>query len=348
MESRRNNLRLAERNKGLDHPGLALARYIQEVGDKSEAARQMHALMANTAVTLVYVNAYTRWEQIHAVRPDSLRIMRTLASPLALGLGNETVTEIGITTQHTYGVPVIPGSAVKGVCRRGAERLLKEGKIKAEEFRVLFGDTDSASYFIFWDAWYVPGSVGGKPFHQDVITVHHPDYYGKSGKENRWPTDFDDPNPVPFLVVKPGAQFLFAVDAPAEWSKFIQQLLIWSLSNIGVGGKTNAGYGYFQNDRSNTDPTAPPVDTDTVTQPPVQPAGEEWAGVLLTYNPGNQELIVSHEGRKAVVTGEKCQQIRASLGDRAEELKKKKSLNNVTVRVEPIGNGWRIVSVMVP
>jgi len=51
---------------------------------------------------------------------------------------------------------------------------------------------------------------------------------------------------IPFLVVKPGAEFLFAITAPnEEWGNFTIELLKWCLQNIGIGGKTNAGYGYF-------------------------------------------------------------------------------------------------------
>lgn len=130
------------------------------------------------------------------------------------------------------------------MCRRGALKLLGEGKISQEQFDALFGNTSSASYFVFYDAWYDPASVDRKPFHRDVITVHHPKYY-QSG--NTWPTDFDDPTPVPFLVVKPRTQFLFAIQAPDEkWGKFVESLLNWCLQNLGIGGKTNAGYGYFK------------------------------------------------------------------------------------------------------
>jgi CRISPR-associated protein Cmr6 len=53
-------------------------------------------------------------------------------------------------------------------------------------------------------------------------------------------------SPVPFLVVKHGAEFLFAITATnEEWGNFTIELLKWCLQNIGIGGKTNAGYGYF-------------------------------------------------------------------------------------------------------
>jgi CRISPR type III-B/RAMP module RAMP protein Cmr6 len=76
--------------------------------------------------------------------------------------------------------------------------------------------------------------------------VHHPDYYRNRG-QGVWPTDFDDPIPMPFLVVKPGAKFLLAIDAPSkDWGAFVIELLKWSLRNLGVGGKTSSGYGFMK------------------------------------------------------------------------------------------------------
>jgi CRISPR-associated protein Cmr6 len=136
-------------------------------------------------------------------------------APIAIGLGNASPLEVGIRLHHTYGMPLLPASALKGLCRRVARLLRHDSKLSDEAIDALFGfsrDTQAAAgAVVFYDAWYDPSSVDGAPFHRDVITVHHPAYYG-DGKTP--PTDFDDPTPVPFLVIKPGAQFLCVLDAP--------------------------------------------------------------------------------------------------------------------------------------
>ncbi|MDW8106649.1 MAG: type III-B CRISPR module RAMP protein Cmr6 [Armatimonadota bacterium] len=176
----------------------------------------------------------------------------TAVAPIAIGLGNASPLEVGITLHHTYGMPLIPGSALKGLCRRGALLLMREDKLSKEKFEFLFGTggdkNAAAGAVVFYDAWYDPSSPEegeGKPFHRDVITVHHPKYYRERGKTP--PTDFDDPNPVPFLVIKPGVRFLFVLDAVnRDCAEYAKRLLQWCLANLGVGAKTNAGYGYLK------------------------------------------------------------------------------------------------------
>jgi CRISPR type III-B/RAMP module RAMP protein Cmr6 len=205
--------------------------------------------VAESPASEAYTQAFARWRDLQSQRPDSRVFRGILATPLAVGLGNESPLEAGLTLHHIYGMPVIPGSALKGLCRRAAIRLRAAGGMSADQFAVLFGNDEGAargaSYLVFWDAWYDPDSVDRKPLKRDVVTVHHPRYYQEGGQA--WPTDFDDPNPVPFVVVRPKARFLFALSAPsAEWRDYSVRLLQWALVHLGVGAKTNAGHGYFE------------------------------------------------------------------------------------------------------
>lgn len=283
------------------HAGLLLHRYLQQHDDTHSGAKGLYEQVQQTPVSPVYRLAFQRWKQSVAQLPQVRLFTATAVSPLAVGLGNESVLEVGLTVHHTYGVPVIPGSALKGLCRRGALRLQAEGKLCEEQLQALFGYSEqsgkaSAGYITFWDAWYDPDSVEGKPFHRDVITVHHQQYY-KNGKA--FPTDFDDPNPVPFLVVKPGARFLFAVQAPDEaWGKFAQRLLEWCLQHLGVGAKTNAGYGFLVPDKHDEKP-ASSAPASATAQSPTVGNREIWQDVTVAYNPSQRNLQVQrqHQGR---------------------------------------------------
>ncbi len=243
----------------ISHPGLTLTRCLAAQGDDHQAAGALLNQMQAAMPTKIYHDALARWQEMHQHRQQIWKAEQeqticrvctgALAAPLAVGLGNESTLEVGLTLHHTYGMPLIPGTALKGMCRRGLEqwRLAKgmDQKACAPLKTALFGELKIASAFVFWDAWYVPETAGGGPFHRDTVTVHHPEYYRSRG-QSAWPTDFDDPTPVPFLVVRPGAQFQFSIDAPTpEWGDFALNLLQWSLAHIGIGGKTNAGYGYF-------------------------------------------------------------------------------------------------------
>lgn len=256
-----------------EHAGLMLTRYFfahkpSNKKDRQDMKETPEETVLEAASALearsAYRAAFRRWEEL--LRQLGCQTLNLeLASSLAIGLGNESPLEVGLRAHHTYGMPIIPGSAIKGMCRRGAEQWLSAqteedwhrfernemdqddlfycSELRRTQLNVLLGEADRKSCCIFWDAWYDPDSVDGKPFHRDVITVHHPKYYQKGAS---WPTDFDDPTPVPFLVVKPRTQFLFAIQAPdQQWGQFVESLLKSCLQNLGIGGKTNAGYGYF-------------------------------------------------------------------------------------------------------
>ena len=65
----------------------------------------------------------------------------------------------------------------------------------------------------------------------------------RRGPATAGPPTRDSPNPVGFITVRPGAQFLLAVTGPDAWRDRAMQLLLEALENWGVGGKTSAGYG---------------------------------------------------------------------------------------------------------
>ncbi len=326
----RNNLRQVAEPHSYSNPGLALQRYLTVNGDNHAAATALLDRVQASPASEVYKAAFQRYKE---ALPSDVQIPLTLGGPMAVGLGMSSPIEVGLTILHTYGMPYIPGSAIKGVCRDVAEALNKlpenhEGYITAEPLRCLFGDQKNAGLCVFYDAWYVPDSVGGKPFHRDVVTVHHPDYYQQ--KNDAWPTDFDDPNPVPFIVVKPEARFLFAIKPPSpEWADFVKNLLVHAMTTHGVGGKTNAGYGWFKEPDEGTPPPPPPV---------------TWPNVTMTLRVQTGEVSCANPAGPGKAT---CKSTDLKLTEeQAERLKKKKSLSGVTVTVELIGgHSYRITGL---
>ncbi|ADI14786.1 type III-B CRISPR module RAMP protein Cmr6 [Truepera radiovictrix] len=246
--------------KGASHAGHAIHRLLpqKERGGEDAQKERLKTIVA-LPISDAYAIAFKLWqEQLeeHAAnvaeaekalnepvpeeqRTACVKLSATTRGPLAIGLGNPSPYEVGLTLHHTYGVPYLPGTALKGLARRAA---LKQGMSEADAaFRVLFGDTKSAGYVTFWDGWLDAGCE--KPLQLDTITVHHPEYY-QGGKA--WPTDFDDPNPVAFLSVRVGVRFQLRLTGPGEWVTLAAQLLEWGLTHLGLGGKTNAGYGDFE------------------------------------------------------------------------------------------------------
>jgi CRISPR-associated protein Cmr6 len=170
----------------------------------------------------------------------------TARGRLVVGLGAAAVRETNIALLHTWGVPYIPGSALKGLASAAAHRSKVETWRKqhaqmpqGEDHHLLFGDTAESGCVVFHDAWWIP--EGDKlPVDLDTMTVHHPDYY--QGSEP--PADWDEPNPVAFLTAR-GA-FLIALTGPEEWVDAAGAWLATALEQDGIGAKTAAGYGRME------------------------------------------------------------------------------------------------------
>ncbi len=196
----------------------------------------------------VYSCAFSRYSELLIESGKSARFQTK--SRLILGLGNENVLESGLCLHHTYGVPVVPGSALKGLASHYCDQVWgKTDKrfCREEEFySILFGTTEDSGHITFFDGWITPDTVTGSVRH-DVITPHHTEYYSGNGVA---PTDYDDPNPVPFLSVS--GTFLIGVscDVPDKqgdgWADLTLALISAALGEWGIGGKTNSGYGRLE------------------------------------------------------------------------------------------------------
>lgn len=212
------------------HRGLLRDKYFTEGTDEDK----LNQLMAFEGVPTdrIYQLAYKRWhEKWKSCGPTSVVLEAKVAGRLAIGLGNENIFDAGLRLHHTYGTPLVPASAIKGVLLR---------HVKEQKYReFLFGAEGSAGFLEFQDAWWKPVGTGSG-FSLDVLTVHHQKYYDGSAA----PTDFDSPIPVHFLTFK--GTFLFVAAAPSEkWADYLKKLLKEVLGNHGVGGKRSAGYGRF-------------------------------------------------------------------------------------------------------
>lgn len=332
--------------KGLEpeshtHAGLLLQRYLtahkprQRDNDAQMPEEELLESVLKVQASECYRAAFARWRDFAQQSPAwGVRIHFAVkaVAPIAIGLGTASTLEVGLRLHHTYGMPLLPGSALKGLCRRVARLLQRDEKLSDAAIDALFGfsrDRDAAAgAVVFYDAWYDPASVEGKPFHRDVITVHHPAYYG-GGKAA--PTDFDDPTPVPFIVVKPGARFLCVLDAPDHgWAEFARKTLLWGLENLGVGAKTNAGYGYLT-----AEDGSPPSQTA------FQVNEEVWEQAQVIYEPGRRRIKAvksSSASEQAIVEGNQAEKILNELPDELRERLKDKKRLTADVVVERLGN----------
>jgi len=227
------------------HPGLWLDRFLPS-HDTDEAKRQHHVDACRVPEPVLYAESFARWEQLLAAFGAETRLGR-VDGRMVVGLGNESVLETSITLHRTYGVPFIPGSALKGLAASYARQALgPEWSSPSEAYRLLFGDTTSAGHVVFHDALYVPGSghaaTGGdgrpRALYPDVVTVHHPDYY-QTGRTP--PADWDSPTMIHLLSAT--GTYLLALSGPPDWRQAAFGVLDLALAELGVGAKTSSGYG---------------------------------------------------------------------------------------------------------
>lgn len=220
------------------HPALWVETYL--VDDEPGRKQELVADTAHIPMPDAYRRFFNRWQTALAQNKTIVVKEARVQGRLSIGLGGESVIETAITLHHTYGVPYIPGSALKGLAANYARNKLgeKDWNAKSDAYETLFGDTKSAGYVTFFDALYVPGS--GHNDHvlwPDVVTVHHPNYY----QGNEPPADWDSPTPVPFLSAT--GSYLLALGGPADWVEAAFEILALALAEEGVGAKTSSGYG---------------------------------------------------------------------------------------------------------
>lgn len=184
-------------------------------------------------------------ETVKAVHPrpkQRRRLVARLEGRLMVDHGRAAASETSVSFHPMWGVPKIPGSALKGVTR--AEMLLDGAPMN--EVEALFGREDGAGRVIFYDALPVNGAF---ELALDVLTPHHHDYYEGKGA----PADWDSPVPVTFLTVVNTTFDLWIGARSARDEGALEraaEALTQALEESGVGGKTAAGYGRFEVTRS--------------------------------------------------------------------------------------------------
>ncbi|HEY9786345.1 MAG TPA: type III-B CRISPR module RAMP protein Cmr6 [Candidatus Obscuribacterales bacterium] len=156
-----------------------------------------------------------------------------------VGFGAEHVLETNLCLHRVYGFPIIPGSAVKGVTRAWA--LLGENLAEDADLLIrVFGNTNQQGQVIFFDAYPTQAPT----LKLDILNPHYGEYY--QGRGGNPPADYLSPVPTYFLTVVKGSPFQFAVASKDNTlAGTAKGWLQKALSDLGIGGKTATGYGYF-------------------------------------------------------------------------------------------------------
>ncbi|MCF6355150.1 MAG: type III-B CRISPR module RAMP protein Cmr6 [Candidatus Polarisedimenticolaceae bacterium] len=214
--------------------GVAIGQHIDDV--------------CNISVPEIYKLAYHRWLGTTLNDDRFAKWYGQLEGRLFIGLGGAHVLEAQVTRHPTYGIPIIPGSALKGLVRAKSQ----EYGLQKEEADILFGkggdspDEADAGYLLFHDAWWIPeGGSKPTPYVRDIVTVHAKEYYATQGGDCPHP-DMESPNPNHQLAVQ--GSFYFVIEGVKYWADLAMKILKPALQDEGIGGKVAAGYGYFSDD----------------------------------------------------------------------------------------------------
>lgn len=243
----RPQLKKIEQGFPRDNAGHMLAYLLPGHDSNNDSKRNLLKKAAAIAVPEIYKKAYNEWQRyVGDARWASAKAK--LTHRLFLGLGESTVLETHVTLHRVYGVPYLPGSALKGLTRAYAESLVdgSDGFLSPLQIRWLFGsdnDGSAAGNLDFQDGWWMPGSAD-TPLHLEVDTPHHPKYYSTRGDTPA--TDFDDPNPITHLAVQGGFFLSIACERVDRLAADLAlAILRQGLLNWGIGGRVNADYGRF-------------------------------------------------------------------------------------------------------
>lgn len=196
-----------------------------------------------------------RREQVVKEMDDSVvfDLKMKLNGRLLVGSGSPSPLEVGMTLSRNYGVPIIPGSALKGAFSNYIKEEPQETQI-VEHLKFIFGqgdptkeDDNTRGTIVFLDA--IPEETFS--FELDIVNNHFQPYYME---EKNPPNDWYNPVPVAYLVVS-NATFRFTAlrdsmmtlsDKEFKVPKGrIKELFVKMLTSYGIGAKTNYGYGRF-------------------------------------------------------------------------------------------------------
>lgn len=281
------------------HAGLWLDKYIGEQAESDkESRRTLVRQVAGIAEPADYPAFFGRWQDAlsawKTAHPEETLVLADakVDGRMAVGLGDEGVLETSLRLHHTYGVPYIPGSALKGLAAAYARQRLDPvlWGVDSEAYKTLFGATADAGYVTFFDALYMPGGRDNQhPLRPDVLAVHHKAYYEGNGA----PADWDSPTVVPFLSAV--GRYLIALAGPGDWPRRALEILDLALKEMGAGAKTSSGYGRITiravgagaNDIPVTvHPQATPLSAVAETTPPRVATPLNWRkGRIKIYRP---------------------------------------------------------------
>jgi CRISPR-associated protein Cmr6 len=234
--------------------------YFKGLNWDDASAESNKALLAEKSTAIIR----TPWRAVvtNSV-PITHFVLKTRAPGLLLGsgvaheAGIENEFKLGLYFDHTSGWPYIPGSSIKGVLRSAFEHpdyisdlaKIPRSDISNLEKEIFVGIRENKELSIYKRDCFLDAYIteAPRPFlNDDYITPHkHKD------REMAHLDPFVDPVPIRFLKIEPGVEFTFSFilhDSRVRDFDKMKKLELFKtiLKDLGVGAKTNVGYGSLE------------------------------------------------------------------------------------------------------
>jgi len=178
--------------------------------------------------------------------------LKTLYPGLLIGAGSSHECgikhefKLGLSFDYTTGLPYIPASSVKGVLRSvfpsKNDKYKSEKRELLQEYFTYHKIEEDIEEFekrifekrknIFFDA-YIEDAENDKFLEEDFITPHGDNL-------------FKDPVPLRFIKIASGVTINFQFGLEEKNREKVKALFQNILLDIGIGAKTNVGYGQFE------------------------------------------------------------------------------------------------------
>ncbi|NLX24630.1 MAG: type III-B CRISPR module RAMP protein Cmr6 [Lentisphaerae bacterium] len=306
----------------------------------------------------------SNWALPSGVEAGGKSILLRLEGRLVIHLAGGILENAGMCIHPHFNCPFIPGSGVKCIARHAAWAKWDETKSVEDALKVAwtfgcptgdampkkekdrtrkeeeyldnflekqrpewFGENGKYKTFAgsvaFLPAFPVEGDFKAVA---DIITCHHPDYYG--GRKEM-ATDDESPNPQFIPAIEEGSLFRFVVrplgrmagEVPSSETvmKWAEQFLVEGMTLYGAGAKTAAGYGWFSEDKeaaakqkAEEEARAQKAEAERLAQE--QAAAE--AARLATLSPVDREKALVEK-----MTDEEFAALCKQLGEKSDEIK---------------------------
>ncbi len=204
---------------------------------------------------------HSRLDRLVRMR-QGMKLMATCTAPLASGLGIDHPADNGFVFDHGCGVPYLPGSSIKGLCRAWAKICGKERHVE----ELLGPETmeEGSGRLIFLPAY----PATWPELICDVICNHHREYYSKEPDQRKYtrnefptPMDIESPVPINHLALAGGTEFVFRIlpldrETAADDLARAGALLAEALRELGIGARTAVGYGTMELQDTDTEKIA--------------------------------------------------------------------------------------------